>query len=325
MPAPTAILLLPAAARLGGVALTDATVARALGRADRLPAAAAGEQPQLLRHFELLPRGWPVAALTRTLDADDAPLSAWLRADPAYVRPDINGARLLACGEALRLERHDVAELLPALRPLFGDPGVPLAAPDPHRWSLRLPRGARLPTFVPPADALGADLLDVPGAGGGDGPEGRRWRALLSEAQVVLHNHPRNAARIASGRPPVNSLWFWGAGIVPDHVTTRAGAVASRDILLRALGTAAGARVGDVPEAFVVPGADAPEGGTLFDLRDRRDPARLERDWLAPAVDAIGDGAIGRLVADLEDGTRLALSHGQRWRIWRRPLRALAP
>lgn len=91
-----------------------------------------------------------MAALTRTLDADDAPLSAWVRADPAYVRPDINGAHLLACGEALQLDVRDVAALLPALRPLFGDAGFPLDAPDPHRWYLRLPRGARLPRFVPP-------------------------------------------------------------------------------------------------------------------------------------------------------------------------------
>src|SRR5690606_31491635 len=165
MPAPAATLLLPARTRLAGVPL-PADVARALGRADRLAPAEPGEHAQLARHFDLLPRGWPVAALTRALDAGDAEGAAWLRADPAHVRPDINGARLLGTGEAVGVDDVDVRAFLPALRPLFGDAGFLLDAPDPHRWYLRLPREARLPAFVAPADALGADLFDhLPGAG----------------------------------------------------------------------------------------------------------------------------------------------------------------
>lgn len=319
MPAPTATLLLPARARLDGPRLSDA-VAGALGRADRLPSAGAGERAQLLRHFDLLPRGWPVAALTRTLDAGDAGLAAWLRADPAYVRPDINGARLLGCGEALRLDRRDIEAFLPALRPLFGDAGFPLDAPDPHRWYLRLPPGARLPAFASPADALGADLLDQwPGAGDDASPEARRWRALMSEAQVVLHNHPHNATRIASGRAPVNSLWFWGAGMLPDHVASGARAVASDDVLVRALGNLAGLVVADGPQGFA-----APETDTLFDLRTARDPRQLHDAWLAPAVHALRGRRLGGLRLDFEDGTRLALSPAHRWRFWRRPLSTLA-
>ncbi len=314
-----ATLLLPARARLAGTSLPD-SVARALGRADVLPVGEPGERAQLSRHFELLPRGWPVAALTRALDAGDAPLSAWLRADPAYVRPDINGARLLACGEALQLERRDAEALLPALRPLFGDAGFPLDAPDPHRWYLRLPREARLPTFAAPADALGADLFDqLPGADDGASPEGRRWRALLSEAQVVLHNHPHNAARIAAGRLPVNSLWFWGAGIAPDHVAARAAAVTGDDSLLRALATAAGVDVAPLADAFAPPGED-----TLVDLRGLRDPARLHAGWLGPAIAAVQRRDLERLVLDFEDGARLAIAPGHRWRGWRRPMRAFA-
>ena len=77
--------------------------------------------------------------------------------------------------------------------------------------------GAKLPAFAAPDEALGDDLFDAPAR---QAPEGRRWRALLSEAQVVLHNHPLNAQRVAAGLAPVNSLWFWGAGALPDHVRT---------------------------------------------------------------------------------------------------------
>ena len=50
--------------------------------------------------------------MTRQRDAGDATLAAWLRADPAYVQPDINGARLLAYGDALALAAGDLAGAL---------------------------------------------------------------------------------------------------------------------------------------------------------------------------------------------------------------------
>ncbi|HSR66140.1 MAG TPA: phosphoglycerate mutase [Xanthomonadaceae bacterium] len=281
-------------------------LARALGRAERLPDGAPGERAQLLRHFELLPRGWPVAALTRQRDAGDAAGATWLRADPAHVRPDINGARLLGIGEALQPTRADVDALLPALRPLFGDAGFALDAPTPSRWYLRLPREARLPAFAGPDDALGDDLFEhLP-----DGPEARRWRALLSEAQVVLHNHPRNAERAALGLPALNSLWFWGAGVFPDHVTSPHAHVRSHEVLLDALARAAGI-------------ADAVAEGAGSVLVDYRALASFEPgflDWIAGAV----AGKIPRLSLDFADGARWELSGRQRWRFWRRPAQHLS-
>ena len=147
--------------------------------------------------FELLPNHWPLAALTRQADVGDAAGAAcWLRADPAHVRPDINGARLLAIGESLALTSQDSAAFLPALKPLFGDAGFPIDAPTPSRWYLRLPREARLPVFTEPDDALGADLFDHLA----EGDQGRRWRTLLSEAQVLLHNHPMERAARGAGQ-----------------------------------------------------------------------------------------------------------------------------
>jgi hypothetical protein len=315
----TATLLLPAGNRFTGVRLPD-PVARALGRADRMPVGEAGEHPQLLRHFELLPRGWPVAALTRQADAGDAAPSQWLRADPAWVRPEINGARLFACGEGLQLAQQDVDALLPALRPLFGDAGFPIDAPVPARWYLRLPQGAKLPAFIEPADALGADLFDsLVGTEGAADAESRRWRSLLSEAQVVLHNHPWNARRAAAGKPPVNSLWFWGGGKLPDQVSSRHACVQSEDATMRALAMSAGLSLASRAEHFDAPAADA-----LFDLRELRDTAELSGQWLAPAVDALRQGGLERLCMDLADGSGFVLTRSQRWRLWRRPLQELA-
>lgn len=316
----TATLLLPERRRFAGHGLPN-PLARALGRGDRAAGREAGERAQLLRHFTLLPRTWPVAALTRQLDAGDAAGSQWLRADAAWVRPEMNGARLLACGEGLQLGQQDIDALLPALRPLFGDAGFEIDAPLPSRWYLRLPPGTGIPDFVEPGDALGADLFDsLVGTETSASAESRRWRALLSEAQVVLHNHPWNARRAAAGKSPVNSLWFWGGARMPDHVSTPHALVHTGDAMLQALAAAAG-----VPWSMRGPRFSIHDRDVLSDLRELREPAQVFDDWLLPALDAVRDGGLQRLQLDFADGDGYLLARAQRWRVWRQPLRELAP
>ena len=308
-------LLLPATTKFAGIAL-PAMLAKALGRADR-GVHAAGTQAQLSRHFRPLPDRWSDAALTRVADTDegDARMSMWLRADPAYIRPDINGARLLGIGGQLGIEQADVDAFLPALRPLFGDAGFILDAPHPSRWYLRLPREAKVPAFASPDDALGDDVFehDVFDQSR-DAPEARRWRVLSSEAQVTLHNHPRNAERIAAGKPPVNSLWFWGGGLLPDSIAGDSPTVYSNDVLLHGI-----ARIGKLDampmNAYANSGNDA-----LVDLRAVRDPRAAIESWLAPVA---ASTATREVVLDFADGQVFALRANQRWRFWRRPVAAL--
>ncbi len=313
-------LLLPPRSRFEGSTL-EAAVARALGRADRIAVAEAGRRAQLLRHFDLLPRGWPIAAITRQHDARDAQRHAWLRADPAWVRADINAGRMLACGDALALDVAEAEDLLRPLKPLFGDAGFPISAPVPQRWYLMLPKEAKPPAFADPDSALGDDLFEhLP-----QGPDGRRWRMLLSEAQVILHNHPRNAARAAAGKPPVNSLWFWGGGVLPDRVHTPFATICSNDPACAALAACAGRPPEPVTTRLPELAAD-----TLIDLSMHPDATTPQRDgllhsWLQPAIERTLGGAIATLVLDFLDGGGYRIERGQRWRLWRRPLATFAP
>jgi hypothetical protein len=315
----TVTLLLPAATKLTG-ALPPA-LAALLGRSDRMPRAKPGDRAQLLRYFELSPEGWPIAALTRQLEVGDAADGTWLRADPAWVRPDMNGARLLACGRRLQLGQDDVDALLPALRPLFEDSGFVLDAPEPAHWYLRLPPGVRLPVFAEPAEALGADLFDhLPADANHAGGVARNWRALSNEAQVVLHNHPWNARRAAAGKPPINSLWFWGGGEWPLSVRASCTAALSDDSGLRGLANAAGASVGLLPSRF-----ERVPGDTLIDLRQFRDTARVASVWVMPAIGALKRDALKHVRLDFADGNGFLLERAQRWRFWRRPASGLVP
>ncbi|HSM11158.1 MAG TPA: phosphoglycerate mutase [Lysobacter sp.] len=314
-----ATLLLGERSRFGGQRLGDA-VGTALARAD----CSQHTGRQLARAFDVLPRGWPVAAVTRQRDVGDARNAVWLRADPAYIRPDLSGARLMAYGEALNLGAADVEALLPGLKPLFGDFGFLLDAPLPSRWYLQLPPGAQVPKFASPDEVLGAELFEqMPGSD----PEGqspnaladsRRWRALLNESQVLLHNHPHNADRVAAGLAPVNSLWFWGAGTMPDHVRSVYTGLLSDDEALAAFALMAGIDVQPLSKAW-----RHAAGNVLLDLRHERDLARLQADWLGPMLADLRARRLDQVTVDFADGTRYALAAGQRWRFWRRPLRSL--
>ncbi|HJR73391.1 MAG TPA: phosphoglycerate mutase [Luteimonas sp.] len=303
-----AVLLLPEAARFGAQSLKPGA-AIALGRADRSQAHEPGRRAQLLRHFTPTPKHWPIAALARQVDAGDAAGAVWLRADPVHIRPDINGARLLAYGEALGTGDEDREALLPALRPLFGDAGFALDAPTPSHWYLRLPNGTRLPDFADPAQALGEDMFEHLA----EGPEGRRWRALLSEAQVVLHNHPWNARRAQAGRAPINSLWFWGGGALPDTVVSEHALLCSDDEAAATLARAACAAE-PLPQRW-----REVERDTVFDLDAQRDLARLQQNWLIPALHSLSQGRLRMLDLDLADGSGYRFARGQRWRFWRKP------
>ena len=276
---------------------------------DRLPSLMPGRAAQLETIVRWDGATLPVAALTREALVGDAGDTPWLCADPAHVLPDLAGARMLACG-SLDLDAGEAAELAAPLRPLFGDQGLLLELTEPARWHLRLQRDAPVPDFDPPAVVLGANLLAHLPAG----PDGRRWRALFNEAQVILHQHPRNALRRAAGLPPVNSLWFWGGGALPAWVKCACTQVVADDPVLQALTRRAGCDAMTRPEvdAFDVLEGDA----VVLDLAD------LAPDVLAPwllRVDALlRRGRLTSLQVTGADGERVQVRRWHRWRFWRR-------
>ena len=299
------IVLLPERRRFSGQGLSPA-IAKLLARADRSVDGEAGERAQLLRYFTVLPRGWPMAAISREADAGDAAGSLWLRADPVTLQPDMTGVRLVAWGN-LGLDADEAEGFMQALRPLFGDAGFPISAPVTDRWYLRLARGSRLPEFAAPLDGMGEDLLaHLP-----EGPEGMRWRALLNEAQITLHNHPLNIARLGAGKLLVNSVWFWGGGILPDKVSCALTSVISQDDELLALAALA-----------AVSRQRSENGDAMLDLRRERDWSAVERGSLKESLATLGLRHASVLL-DFADGARWRIAARQSWRIWRRPLTGL--
>jgi hypothetical protein len=300
------LVLLARRGLLSGTGAGGQVVELAWARGVSRAADPAAEHPLFSRLFSIARRPWPLAALTREHDCGDAKGHAWVRADPAHMRPDIAGAQLLAAGN-LALDRETVDALRRSLAPMFGDLGWILSTPHPDRWYLQLPLGATLPAMAPPWQAIGCD----PRAHWPQGPDAARWIRLLNECQMLLHAHPLNAVRVGRGLPAVNSLWFWGAGSSADAVQCAVNAIASTDPLLLALAAAAG-----VPAAPALPAAT--RGDRLLDLRAERDPAVLERDWLLPAWRDLRAGRIDALQLMFADGESVRVGRAGSFAFWRR-------
>ncbi len=285
-------------------------------RGDRLADAAPGREAMLRESFEFVGTAMPYAALTRSLDSADAAGTLWLRADPAWVVADAVTLRLLACGN-LDLSPADSEQLARSLKPLFGDAGFLLEATTPSRWYLRCPGGATLPAFAAPQAALGDDVArHLP-----EGEAGRRWQHILNEAQVILHNHPLNVERVRRGVPPVNSLWFWGAGMLPDWVRTTARTIVSGDEIVHAL-----ARLAKIPVESTLAGAFA---ATTADSRILVDADATAGVAVEDALQRIQQALTQRVVRELRlsfaSGERYRYRHAHRWRFWRKvPAKAKA-
>ena len=282
---------------------------RWLAKGDRLPDVSDPRDDVVRKLFRFAGMSMPVAALRHHVHAGDAGIGSWVCADPAYVRSEAAGARLMAWPR-LDVSSDDARELSAALMPLFGDAGMPLVVDTPSAWCLHLAGGAPQVTFTRPADALGTDLLEcLP-----QGDAGRRWRHLFNEAQVALHAHPVNTARAAAGKLPVNALWFWGAGSLPEPVEAALATVASRDDVIRGL-----AKVTRV--ACVEPSPEAMEasimGDALLDL-DVHEQPDLPDQWLPCFQRWLRKRRFDSIELAFPRGERFRVRHAHRLRFWRR-------
>jgi hypothetical protein len=270
---------------------------------------------------------WPLAPMTLTADGGTAGVAYWLRADPVHLRV-MRDRIVLAGGDVLSLSREEADALAGAIGQHFGS-GLSLLPLRPQRWYLRCSQAPLLST-TPPSVAIGCDIDPLL-------PQGRdamRFRTLLNELQMLLHEHPVNLAREARGELPVNSLWLWGGGCLPVACTTPVPLYAGTDEVL-ALGAYCGTHVRALPERWDARLSDS-DGVVLLDALTAAgqvgDPygwrealGALEQNWFAPLrANLRRMGPQGLRLLDPVNGRALHLHARDAWRVWRRPRRLIA-
>ncbi len=123
-----------------------------------------------------------------------------------------------------------------------------------YRHLFVMNRGSNQIKCTPPHDVPGTSFRDV--MIGSISSEGETTAGLLNglimKSQALLANHPVNKERIAAGKDPANSIWFWSPGYRPRMKTFmelygKTGAVISAVDLIYGIGAYAGFKAIKVP------------------------------------------------------------------------------
>jgi hypothetical protein len=234
----------------------------------------------------------------------------WLRVEALSLV--VSRDRLLALPQQAA-DAADAAVLIDGLLPQLPVAGRLHAAGTQRLLDLDAPADAR---FAPAWRTAGRPLDEhLP-----QGPRGGFWRRWLTEAQMLLHEHPRNAEREARGLRPLNALWLSGGA---------ATAPATRDCGVRVCGHNAVAAA--LP---VLSRADAGEAGgrqAKATPSEDTDPPGLTIVWLhqpghPPPVAATRALSRGKLELRILEPSGQQCYTRRRWqllRVWRRPLSML--
>ncbi len=276
----------------------------------------------------------PVAAVTRALDLGVIDNGWWLRADPVHLHPQ-RDRLVLEDGRRLELTQDEATRLANEILEHYRADGWLLKAARPGRWYLKPPRAARIRT-TPLAEVAGRDIHPyLP-----RGEEASAWHTRLNEMQILLHTAKVNEERERTGKPPVNSLWFWGGGRLPKLAPVHWAGLWGEEPLSLAFARLAQVPSHARPAGFAAWRREADPTGDhlvvlddLLALQQEADSAAwqetlacLERDWIAPLAGAVRAGTLPRAELIADTGTRFVLTraYARRWWRRRRPLAAYA-
>lgn len=297
-----------------------------LGRG-RLRLATAAEAGELLAAELGAPAPVPAAALRRLAFGRVRDDAEWLCLDPVRLRFE-ERSMVLDDPAPLGLDQAEAEALAVALAPTLAPLGeLDLLAPQ--CWNLHLRQPApRFPALRP---GIGRAVAPLPAHA-----DYRPWRQALNEAQMVLHAHPVNQAREAAARPLVNSLWPWGGGRPAPAKPASHGQLWAADPVL--LGLAHWQEIAAQPLPARLQGKPGRATLALFDalaaparlgdaLAWRDALARLEADWLAPALAALRSGGLNSLcllAPGEHNSVELRVGRAELWKFWRKPLQLAA-
>lgn len=153
---------------------------------------------------------YPIAAITAEADGLATGNAYWLRADPVHLALQRDGFNLSEPAPLLVNSEH-AALMLASLNQHFNQDGLSFFLGHSGAWYLKSAQAPQITTTLPSV-VIGKNIHDfLP-----QGVASSRWLTVLNEVQMLLHEHPANDAREATGEAAVNSVWLSGGGVMPE-------------------------------------------------------------------------------------------------------------
>lgn len=226
-----------------------------------------------------------------------------LIAEPVHLAVQSDG---LVYSPIERLNANDASALVATLNHHFAAEGLRFCLISPHRW-LVVSDGPIDAQFVPAPYMPGASVFEnVP-----IGPHAKHFRRVMTEAQMLFHDHAVNQSRETRREPLVNSIWLWGEGVLPAPATGRYAHVVGDDPIAAGLALWLGA-------SWSPKWPNKLPGGDVLVLS--LDGGATASEWLASAASALGrsDAEQLELIVPTAQETRVwHLTANDRYKFWR--------
>jgi len=290
------VVVIPHAAR---GALADAGLRRQLSRGD--VALSRPPSEALARVLEVLGVPVPVAglaALRYFADSGCHPAGWIAAADPVHFETRLRHLVV----HPLVMQEDEVQAIFATLEAELGG-GCAFECIGPRGYVHAVTPFATVPVS---ADSAVGDSPDAIAALDGDPATFHR---LLSEIQMILHDHPVNRQRAIAGHAPVNSLWLWGGGMLPAATGARLPPLAGRDPLFTGYWRHSGGELAPASPATA---------------------ARTDRPFVSIFEDAVAGVELAlkaarrrRVTVVSRDGLTAELGPRYRFRLWRGTASAL--
>ncbi len=191
----------------------------------------------------------PLEAASIGIELKDTDVTA--RANLVTVSMEENYAdKTMIDYSAGEISTAEAKELIEYLAKELNNEKYKLYAGISYRHCMVIDKGSLMGDLTPPHDITGKPIKDhLPTSEGG-----KQLLEIMKKSHELLKNHPVNQKRIALGKNPANSLWFWGDGTKPnlqnyyEKFGIKGGIISAVD-LLKGIGKLAGMRVIEVEGA----------------------------------------------------------------------------
>jgi hypothetical protein len=266
----------------------------------------------------------PVAAISRLSDDNQHPEGLWLRADPVHVSADRDGL-ILIDNNRFVLSQHDALALAADINMLLKPYSINLEVPVPTRWYLRIHADYKLKT-TPIDSVIGKDILPFMPTG----DDRINLIQLMNDIQMTLHDSEVNRKREQEKQLPINSVWFWGYGELPEIIERRWSFVTSDEMLAKGLSMVAATPFEVLPESY----KDIKDKGSSYnglivinsfqkfsyyhDLEGWLEALlSVESNWFAPLLNALKRKEFDQLTIQT-DINSITMDKASRYKIWKK-------
>jgi hypothetical protein len=256
---------------------------------------------------------YPSAAVTHTGDAQERARGFWLHAQPMHFSAGLDRLSAVLLQGASRVAPAEQAQLVPALTAHLRSVGFELLVSAGGEWLVRCDRALEVATVSPEFAVAGELEQALP-----RGPDAPALKRLMTELQMLLHEHPVGTQRQRRGVPTVNAIWFHGAGAVDEVPRQALPQAFGEDAYLRGIYRLHELAVAASPvDANALLSQQRASGQAhVVAVVEVDDLDTLEALWMAPLARALALGATGGLELVL-DRWRMMVPPAAMLRFWR--------